>query len=167
MLVWMAMLTGVAYPLAMTAIAQIAMHDKANGSMVVQNGKAVGSTLIAQKFSETKYFWPRPSAVNYDLLPSGGSNLGPTSRALAVEVAERRSFFSNPNVPSDLLFASGSGLDPHISIAAAYFQMGRVALVRNISVTKVKELIDSSEEGGILGPSCVNVLRLNLALDSL
>jgi K+-transporting ATPase ATPase C chain len=149
---------------------------KANGSLVVFREKIVGSDLIGQKFVSEKYFWPRPSAIDYNPLPSGGSNLGSTSIDLLVKVAERRKLMEKANpesgvVPSDLLFASGSGLDPHITPEAAKYQIERVARARALDIEQKKILITLVEQYveppvfGIFGQPRVNVLRLNLALD--
>ena len=161
MFVCLAILTGVIYPLLMTLLAQVAMPHKANGSFVEAQGKIIGSSLIAQKFTGDKYFWPRPSAGDYNPLASGGSNLGPTSAALKKIVEQRHA----DNKPSDLIYASGSGLDPHITPAAAYYQINRVAQSRGMDSQAVKTLIDSHIEGRLFGAPCVNVLLLNLALD--
>ncbi len=176
MLACMSLLTGLLYPLLITAIALVIMHSQATGSIARIDGVAVGSLLIGQKFTSEGYFWPRPSAVDYNPLPSGGSNLGPTSAALQHVVRERQSMLMEAHrvdpyeVPAELLFASGSGIDPHISPETAYFQMHRIASVRNLKVKVIKELVDSMTETsfmGILAPSCVNVLSLNIALDKL
>lgn len=169
MFVWMVVLTGFLYPLVLTALAQLTMPHRANGDLIEQKGKTLGSTLIGQKFVETKYFWPRPSAINYDPLPSGGSNLGPTSAALKKLVEERRARIDRPAIPSELLFASASGVDPHISIETAYFQIERVAKARGIEAEKIKRLVDSHIEKWyfrLLRNPYINVLELNLALDN-
>jgi potassium-transporting ATPase KdpC subunit len=175
MFIWMTVLTGMIYPLLITAIAHVAMPAKAKGSLVMRNHKIVGSALIGQKFESEHYFWPRPSAVDYNPLPSGGSNLGPTSAELKTSVDKRRTslaaaFSVNDlnEIPSELLFASGSGLDPHISPKCAYFQIARVAKGRNMEDQKLKALIDSlihRRTFGFLGEKYINVLELNLALD--
>lgn len=173
----MTILTGVAYPFLITGLAQILYTDKTNGSLVVFRGKVVGSDLIGQKFVSEKYFWPRPSAIDYNPLPSGGSNLGPTSVDLLTRVAERRKLMEKAHpesgaVPSDLLFASGSGLDPHITPEAAKYQLERVARARALDIEQKKILITLVEQYveppvfGIFGQPRVNVLRLNLAIDS-
>jgi K+-transporting ATPase ATPase C chain len=176
MLAWMTLLTGALYPLASAGISRTLFRDKADGSLVSANGAVVGSSLIAQNFSAPKYFWPRPSAAGngYDPTSSGGSNLGPTSAALVKAVETRRlaMSMSNPGegeVPQDLLFASGSGLDPHISPEAAKYQVARVAVARKWDPAKVQALVDQLTEGptfGVLGEPRVNVLKLNLALDA-
>lgn len=149
--------TGILYPLFVTLIAQFAMPFLANGSMVEQRG----SLLIAQNFNSESYFWPRPSAIDYDpLRPSGGSNLGPTSKRLK-ELVQKRLKQYGREAPSELLYASGSGLDPHISLAAAYYQAPRVANARGRNVNEINSLIDSLAES----ERYINVLLLNLHLD--
>jgi K+-transporting ATPase ATPase C chain len=170
-------LTGLIYPAFITVVAQIFFRHQAEGSLVVHDGKIIGSSLIAQKFDKNIYFWPRPSAVGFNPMPSGGSNLSATSKDLKEAVEKRRkdliaSDKTNPDksIPSDMLYASGSGLDPHISPAAAMFQADRVAKARHIAISKVIELInDSTEEKYLLvfGEQRINVLKLNLLLDSL
>lgn len=169
---WMVLLTGIVYPLLITAIAFIAFKQKSEGDFISVDGKPVGSRLIAQKFESEKYFWPRPSAIDYNPLPSGGSNLGPTSAALKKAVEERKSALTKAHpgkeIPSELLFASGSGLDPHISLEAAHYQMERVAKARGIDGEMIEKAIAETMEGprfGIFGTPCVNVLRLNSTLD--
>ncbi len=167
-------LTGLLYPLAMTGLAQLIMPVKANGSMVTRNGQLVGSELVGQTFALDKYFWPRPSAVGYNPVPSGGTNLGPTSSTLRDSVAARAARFSMPVgvIPPDLLEASGSGLDPHISPEAALFQADRVAAARSIERADMDKLVSlmthltEPPQWGIFGQPRINVLRLNLALDS-
>jgi K+-transporting ATPase ATPase C chain len=166
-----------AYPLCVTGAGQILFPSQANGSLVVRAGTVIGSRLIGQRFSGPGYFQGRPSAAGqgYDGLASGGSNLGPTSAALArrmtAEAARLR--LENPghaSLPVDLLTASGSGLDPHVSPEAAMFQVGRVASARGLSPERVAALIQSRIEGpelGIFGPARINVLELNLALDEM
>ena len=170
-------LTGVLYPLVITGIAQVAFHNQANGSLIEHNGQVVGSELLAQQFTGGKYFWPRPSAGSYATVPSGASNLGPTSQKLQDNVATNAAAFRAGNklaadapVPADMVFTSASGLDPHISPEVARLQVGRVAAARDISVDHVKMLVERFVEPpqwGIFGESRVNVLRLNLALDDL
>ena len=169
-------LTGVLYPLAITGIAQVAFKDKANGSLIERDGKVVGSELLAQQFTGPKYVWPRPSAGSYATVPSGASNLGPTSGALQTNVLTNAKAFRDGNklaadapVPADMVFTSGSGLDPHISPEAARLQIARVAAERTTDVARVTALVEKSIERsqwGFLGEPRVNVLRLNLALDS-
>lgn len=167
-------ITGVAYPLAVTGVAHAMFPDQARGSVVKVGDKAVGSRLIAQPFAEPQYFWPRPSACNYNGGAAGGSNLGPSNDALKQAVAARIAALraADPgnmaNPPVDLVTASGSGIDPHISPAAAGYQVARVARVRNLPVEQVRSLVDRHTEGrtfGVLGEPRVNVLLLNLALD--
>jgi potassium-transporting ATPase KdpC subunit len=141
--------------------------------LVIRGNQIVGSTLIGQKFESERYFWPRPSAVAYNPLPSGGSNLGPTSAALAKEVEERRKSLvakdQEHTIPSELLFASGSGLDPHITPEGAYFQIGRVAQARKMERDKLKEFVDAFVQKrpiSFLSQRYLNVLKLNLALDA-
>ena len=171
------MLVGVAYPLVITAVAQLAFPHQANGSLVKRRGTIVGSELLAQQFTSAKYFWPRPSAGSYATVPSGASNLGPTSKKLqdnvmSLAAALRAAHHLPPDalVPADLVFTSSSGLDPHVSPEAARFQIARVAAARGLSETKVKALVEKFIEPpqwGFLGEPRVNVLRLNLALDEL
>jgi K+-transporting ATPase ATPase C chain len=167
--------TGFAYPVVVTAIAQVAFPHQANGSMIVVDGKTVGSTLIGQGFSDAKYFWGRPSAAGaegYDASGSAGSNLGPTSRALidriTAEVDRLREANGDAPVPVDLVTTSASGLDPAISPAAAEYQVARVAAARNLSETDVRAAVTRHTEPpflGFLGQPRVNVLLLNLDLD--
>jgi potassium-transporting ATPase KdpC subunit len=168
---------GIIYPLLITLLGQAIFPGKANGSIIKINGKAVGSTLLGQKFIAEKYFWPRPSATDYNPLPSGASNLGPTSAALKDSVMARREFLQRSNaysgrVPLDLLFSSASGLDPDISPEAARFQIERVAGARgldNNQKIKLIKLVENSIEQPdfrIFGEPRVNVLLLNLAVDS-
>jgi len=172
-------LTGFVYPLLVTGIAQIIFPGKANGSMITKGGKVVGSELIGQPFSSPKYFWSRPSATSpfaYNAGASTGSNYGPLNPALLDATARRVKDLKNADpqntkpVPVDLVTASGSGLDPHISIAAALYQVPRVARSRSVSEETIKSLVDQHTEGrqlGILGEPRVNVLKLNVALDEM
>jgi K+-transporting ATPase ATPase C chain len=163
------LLTGVLYPLAMTGVAQLLFPKQANGSRIIEGGKLVGSDLIVQKFESPKYFWPRPSSADYATIPSGASNKGPTSADLKKSIDERRAKVGSA-APVDLLTASGSGLDPHISPEATRLQIPRVALARNMSIQKIAEIVDQTIEPpqlGFLGEPRVNVLKLNLALDQL
>lgn len=168
---------GILYPAAVTGIGQLAFADKAAGSLIVQDGKVVGSRLIGQEFSAPNYFWGRLSATSpmpYNATSSGGSNLGPSNPALIDAVKGRMAALkaadpSNPlPIPVDLVTASGSGLDPEISLAAAYYQAGRVARERKLSVEVVRAMIDAKQltrSMGFFGEPRVNVLELNLALD--
>jgi K+-transporting ATPase ATPase C chain len=163
------LLTGIIYPLAMTGVAQLLFPRQANGSRLVENGKLLGSDLLAQKFDSPRYFWPRPSAADYATVASGASNKGPTSADLKKMIDERRAKFG-ADAPVDLLTASGSGLDPHISPEAARLQIPRVAAARDTSIDKISALVDQTIERpqlGFLGEPRVNVLELNLALDQL
>jgi K+-transporting ATPase ATPase C chain len=168
-LVVLTAITSVAYPLAITGLAQAFFRDQANGSLVTAGNQLVGSSLLAQKFTSPRYFWPRPSAADYGTVASGASNQGFTSRKLLDAVNDRRKAFG-ADAPSDLLYASGSGLDPHISPEAARYQIARVAAARNLPPEKVTALVEKSVEPpqlGFLGQSGVNVLLLNRALDQL
>ncbi|MBI1174025.1 MAG: potassium-transporting ATPase subunit KdpC [Sideroxydans sp.] len=174
----LSLLTGIAYPLLVTGISQVTMPGKANGSLIMKDGKPVGSSLIGQSFSDPKYFWGRPSATGpmpYNAASSGGSNLGPTNPALMDAVKARVQALRDADpgntqpIPVDLVTASASGLDPHISPAAAEYQVARVARVRNIAPDAVRKLVAEHTEGrqfGILGEPRVNVLALNLALNA-
>jgi potassium-transporting ATPase KdpC subunit len=179
MLVVMTVITGVAYPLVVTGLAQVLFHHQANGSLVMKDGKPIGSTLIGQQFTAPKYFWGRPSATTpqpYNGTGSNGSNLGPTNPALTDAVKQRIAALqaadpgNHAPVPVDLVTASGSGLDPEISPAAAQYQLARVARVRGLSEAQVAALVAQATSGrqlGVLGEPRVNVLQLNLALDAL
>jgi potassium-transporting ATPase KdpC subunit len=179
MLAVLSVLTGVVYPLVMTGIAQLVFPRAANGSLIVVDGKTLGSELIGQPFDDPKYFWSRPSATlpqPYNGAASGASNQGARNPALADAVKDRIKALRDADhdnaapVPVDLVTASGSGLDPHISVAAAHYQLGRVAKARGVPQGNVQRLIDANTEGrtlGILGEPRVNVLRLNLALDGI
>ncbi|RYD91035.1 MAG: potassium-transporting ATPase subunit KdpC [Sphingomonadales bacterium] len=168
------LLTGIVYPLAMTGIGQGAFNRQANGSPIVRDGVVVGSSLIGQQFTRPEYFWGRRSAAGkgYDARSSSGSNLGPSSQALADRITADAERYGVPasHIPPDLVTASGSGLDPHISPAGARFQLARVAKARGLPEDVVSSLIDAHVETaslGILGEDRVNVLELNLALDEL
>jgi len=177
LLVLLTILTGFAYPIGFTGLAQLIFPVQANGSLIMEQGRAVGSTLIGQPFDDARYFWGRLSATApspYNAAASSGSNLGPLSDALADAVKARRDALraADPTnlapIPVDLVTASGSGLDPHISPAAARYQAPRVARVRGMPLSEVQALVEQHTEGrqfGILGESRVNVLALNRALD--
>lgn len=172
-------LTGLVYPLVMTGVAQGVFGDEANGSLIERNGEPVGSALIGQSFTRPEYFHPRPSAAGegYDAGASSGSNQGPTNPDLLAAVAERVATYRSENnladdvdVPVDAVTSSASGLDPHISLANARIQAARVATVRHLALDRVLELVeDHTDERalGFLGEPGVNVLELNLALDTL
>jgi potassium-transporting ATPase KdpC subunit len=176
----MTVLTGIIYPFLMTGIAQVIFPAKANGSLIIKNGNIIGSELIGQKFDSSIYFWSRPSAVDYNPIPSAASNFGPTSEKLKVLVEDRRKSFTSENsitdtmsVPKEMIFASASGLDPHISPKAALMQLDRVAKARNLSEEQKNQLltiINSLSENaqfGIFGENRINVLGLNLKTDAL
>ncbi len=166
-LLFFTLLTGVIYTGAVGGVAYLVFPKQANGSLVTRDGRVVGSELIAQNFKDPKHFWPRPSAVDFNPLPSGGSNYAPSSAELLGKIKERKKL----GMTRDILFASGSGLDPHISPPAAYDQVGRIAAARRLNEmekTAVRALIAEHTEGrqyGLLGEERVNVLLLNLALD--
>ena len=177
--VLLSVVTGIVYPVAVTGIAKVLFPEAAEGSLIVENGKPVGSRLIGQNFTDPKYFWGRPSATGpmpYNASASSGSNQGPLNPALKDAVKARIDALkaSDPtqtaSIPEDLVTASGSGLDPHISPAAARWQAPRIARIRGLSEGAVSRLIDAHTEGrqfGLLGEPRVNVLTLNLALDRL
>jgi K+-transporting ATPase ATPase C chain len=173
----MTLLVGIAYPLVVTGIAQVAFNDKADGSLIEEHGRVIGSELLGQQFKGQEWFQPRPSAADYDGLASGGTNLGPTNPELIKTVKQRvkeyreaNGLAANERVPVDAVTASGSGLDPHISKLNAKYQAQRVAEARGISEKKLEQLIDDNTDDaslGFLGEPGVNVLKLNLALKRL
>ena len=177
--VFMTLLTGIVYPFAVTGLAQMLLPRQANGSLIKINDKTTASELVGQPFSEPRYFWGRPSAtmpVAYNGASSSGSNLGPSNPALQEAVQKRISALlaadrgNSLPIPVDLVTASGSGLDPHISPAAALYQVSRVAKARDIDEKKVADLVRMhihDRKFGVLGEPTVNVLRLNMALDAM
>jgi K+-transporting ATPase ATPase C chain len=178
LLLIMIILTGILYPAAITAIAQLCFPHHANGSMVCMDGKMKGSELVGQKFVSERYFWSRPSAVDYNPMPSGASNLGPTSAALRKVLEQRRACIDSTHngsfstsVPADMLFASASGIDPHISPEAARLQINRVAEARRFSDEQKEKLAGLVERAveppqwGLFGEPRVNVFLLNVSLD--
>ncbi|RMB34286.1 K+-transporting ATPase ATPase C chain [Sphingomonas sp. PP-F2F-G114-C0414] len=173
MTILFAALLGLAYPLAMTGVGQAVFPSQANGSLVTQNGQVVGSTVVGQAFVGDRYFQTRPSAAGkgYDGLASSGSNFGPASHALVdrvtPDVAKRRAEGVTGPLPADLVTASGSGLDPDLSPAAAAVQAPRIARVRGIPVDRVRTIVATATETSILGEPHVNVLAMNRALDAL
>jgi len=175
-LLFFTVLLGLVYPALITGVGQLALSHQANGSLVVIGNKPVASELIGQSFTQPGYFWSRPSALGtpYDASTSTGSNLGPLNPALHEAVAKRVADLraaggaASAKVPVDLVTTSGSGLDPHITPAGAYYQVGRVARARGLSEGHVRALVDANIEGrtfGLLGEARVNVVRLNIALD--
>jgi potassium-transporting ATPase KdpC subunit len=176
MLIVMIILLGLVYPLLMTGVSLLFFNKKANGSLISENNKIIGSELIGQKFTSERYFWGRPSASDYGTVPSGASNQGYTSDLLKKNIDERKKLVNAStvlDVPKDMLFASASGVDPHISPEAAYYQIDRVAKARNFNNEQKKslaKLVGNSIEKRqffILGEERVNVLKLNIALDKL
>ena len=174
--IFLTAITGVIYPVIVTVIGQLAFSQQAAGSLVrAEDGTVLGSALIGQEFSGPRYFWPRPSATAdfpYNSMASGGSNLGPTNPELLKKVANRVKSLHEAGMegmaPSDLALSSGSGLDPHISLEAAVFQVARVARARGMSVAQVRQLVEDHLEDrqlGFLGMPRLNVLQMNLALD--
>lgn len=185
MLLVLTVLTGILYPVAITLAAGVIFPYQANGSLEKQNDQVIGSALIGQSFASDRYFWPRPSAVSYNPLPSGATNLGPTSAALKQQMDDRaatiraatiraaNNLSADAVIPTDLLFASASGLDPHISPDAARLQINRIAAARGFTpdqTAKLTSLVDDFTESpqlGFLGQPRVNVLLINIALDGL
>ncbi len=174
----MTILTGIIYPLTIFVIGQTNFTESANGSLIAINGKIIGSELIGQDFKGDKYFHSRPSAINYNPLPSGGSNLSVTSAELKLRTKRNIAAFDSVNqindrqkIPKEMIYASGSGLDPHISPEAAILQVNRICKVRNLTVDgnkEIRSMIDRSVEGrglGFLGEPRINVLKLNVWLD--
>ena len=174
------LLTGVVYPSLTTLVARLAFPLRARGTLVEHNGKVVGSALLGQRFTNAVWFWPRPSAANFETVPSAASNLGPTAGALTAAVRRRAAVFRAAHgpgmevtIPPEMLFASGSGLDPHISPEAARLQIPRVARARRFSAEQERQLAALVErcveppQFGFLGEPRVNILLLNLALDRL
>ncbi len=168
-------ITGIAYPLAVTGLAQTLFHKQANGSLIERNGKVIGSEIIGQNFAKPEYFHPRPSQNSYDAANSGGSNLGPTNPALNDRLTKDAAQFRKDNpdftgaIPADAITASASGLDPEISPANALAQAARVAKARGASLDTVQNLVAANtaqRDLGVLGEPRVNVLKLNLALDA-
>lgn len=175
LLLLLTILLGGLYPLAVTVIAQAVFPAQANGSVLLKDGSAIGSSFIAQNFDDPRYFSARPSAIGYNPVPSGGSNLGPTSQTLKDQIAQRDAMFRAFNklppevvIPAEMRTASASGLDPHISLTAAQLQIPRIATARNLPAEQIAALVaryTESPQFGFLGKMRVNVLLLNLALD--
>lgn len=176
-LIVFALLLGLGYPALITGISQLLMHHEANGSLIEQNGKIIGSRLIAQTFTQPQYFHSRPSATNYDAINSDGSNLGPSNPKLLKQVGARITQIRNENnlaphtpLPADMVLTSASGLDPHISLENALLQSPRVAMARHMLPATINQIIMQNIDPdfiGIWGKAGVNVLELNLALDKL
>ncbi len=176
----MTVLTGIIYPVILTGIAQVAFPAESNGSLIVKDGKVTGSELIGQKFDSDAYFWSRPSAIGYNPIPSGASNYGPTSDTLKKLVEARREAFRKMNpvadlssIPNEMIFASASGLDPHISPGAALLQVERIAEVRHLTAAQKQELLQEIRKLTeppqlfFLGEERINVLILNMELDKI
>jgi K+-transporting ATPase ATPase C chain len=179
-LLFFTVITGLIYPLIIFSIGKIFFSDKANGSLIKQNDRVIGSKLLGQKFTSNEYFWSRPSAIDYNPMPSGGSNLALTSQALVQQYEDAKSAFMKQNMlkdsltlPDEMLFASASGVDPDISRVAAYMQVKRICEARKLTARKqqaIYSLIDSvtnSRQFGFLGEETVNVLELNLKLNEI
>jgi potassium-transporting ATPase KdpC subunit len=180
MILFFTLLCGLIYPLLITGLAQIFFPGKANGSLIQKDGKVIGSELIGQLFTDSAYFWSRPSATGYGTLPGGGSNSGPTSSDLRMKVEARRKAFLSANhleddtpVPTEMLTASGSGLDPHISQKSAMLQISRIANIRKFDQKKTQKLLllvqhyTEKPQFSLFGEERVNVLMLNLELDKM
>lgn len=176
----MTLLTGIIYPFLMTGFAQIIFPGKANGSLILKDGKPIGSRLIGQQFDSSVYFSSRPSIIDYNPVPSSGSNLGPANERLKIKVLERRRSFvllnsitDTSDIPAEMLFASGSGLDPHISPKAAQIQINRIAAARNYNdeqKMKIQQLVlnmTQNPQFSLFGEPRINVFELNLALDNI
>lgn len=180
LLIILTVLTGIIYPVFITALSWMFFNHQANGSLIISDGTIIGSELIGQKFDSVVFFWARPSAIDYNPLPSGGSNLGPTSDKLKKLVEERKASFiqgnllgSNESVPSEMVFASASGLDPHITPRAALMQVNRICKARNFSTSEKERLLGIIEKQTekpqflIFGEERINILLLNLELEKL
>ncbi len=176
----MTVLTGIIYPVIITGLAQLLFQQKANGNLIKQQQIVIGSKLIGQKFESDRYFWSRPSAIDYQPLPSGGSNFSPTSRRLKELYEQRKNTFIQKNglnihtvIPAEMLFASASGLDPHISVQSAELQLERIARARRLNtsqIMKLSQMLNKFKEGSssfLLDKSGVNVLLLNVELDKI
>lgn len=177
----LSLITGIIYPLGISGLAQVLFNKQANGSLIYNDkGQAVGSELLAQKFTSARYFWPRPSAVDFATIPSGASNLGPTSAVLKAAIADRSAALRQAHqlpaeaaVPAELVHGSGSGLDPHITVEAARFQLERICRERSLDGLQKQALFQLVEQqvepqtAGVLGARRINVLLLNLKLDEL
>jgi K+-transporting ATPase ATPase C chain len=170
-LLFFTILTGIIYPLAITGVAQLIFSHKANGSLITFENKAIGSELIAQKFTKETYFWSRPSGSDYVAMPSGATNLSPASKVLYEKIIELKKNYGEASVPNDLLSYSASGLDPHLIPQAIYFQFERVAKARNLTQEQKVELdrvitnMIEKRTLGFLGSKRINVLKLNMTLD--
>jgi len=175
--VFFTVILGIVYPLFVTLVGQLLFYRQSNGSIVLNNNKVVGSMLIGQKFESDKYFTSRPSSIDYNPFPSGGSNLSVTDKRLILDFQTRKKDFIKTNsigkdvaIPSEMLFASGSGVDPHISKLSALMQLNKISSKRNLDRTKLTAIIDSLSSKrifGLFGDEYVNVLELNLTLDGL
>lgn len=174
------LLTGLIYPLFITLIGQVAFNYQSNGSFILRGGERIGSALVGQKFDQDKYFWPRPSVVDYNSLPSGGSNFSATSKQLKDIIEERKQKLlkadpskTTEEIPADLIYASGSGLDPQISPAAAKFQVDRIVKARQLDSTGKSAIIKmingltEKRDFGVFGEPRINVLKLNAELDKI